>query len=468
MKNTIKGVVFCILLVSLFISTYKVLSWKDTAGDYISSLDTLYEMEENQVDVLFMGSSHCYCSIITADLWEEYGIAGMNLCISGQDIAGTYHTLKEALKTQKPKVVCIEAYGAAFSGYIIEGNLYRNTLPYKPSRNAYDVVEAIGTSQEEKENLWLRWPIVHTRYKELKRNDFGENPYPYLGYKAEFTTNAALPVVWSVGEESLPMDGENEKWFRAIMELAEAEEIELCFFLAPSVEEEEHQKKYNYLKAMAEEGGFPFVNLIQMKNELGLEEATDFVDNNHTNYFGAQKVTAYMGQLLKENYTLPDRRGEAGYERWNEDALARRHEVMNYVLWKTSDLKTYLDLVGTLEDYVVVVATSGDYLAGELDFGENLEWVGIGEDFFEKPGIWVLDSKQPIYISQEADCIYYTELGKDDLAVGSIEGKKTILINRTNYFKYDSSINVVVYDKTLGQVVDAVAFYAPNHYGVIR
>ena len=37
--------------------------------------------------------------------------------------------------------------------------------------------------------------------------------------------------------------------------------------------------------------------------------------------FGAGKVTAYLGSWLKENYDLPDHRGEAGYDHWNENLV---------------------------------------------------------------------------------------------------------------------------------------------------
>lgn len=468
MKKLGKVIIFCIIFLFLYNYTYQVLSWKDTAGEYTSSLKTLYEMEENTADVLFFGSSHCYCSIVNANLWKDYGIASVGVSISGQDTAGTYYTIKEALKTQKPKVLCIESFGTVFSGYIIKGNLYRNTLLYKPSVNAYEVVDNLVTDEEEKKDLLLRWPIIHTRYKELQKEDFQGNRVPYLGYLTGFKMNKVDPIRWTAGDEIVPMDEEIESWYRRIIDLAAEEGIRLCFFVSPYVETEENQKKYNHLEQLAKENGALFVNMIKDASSIGMNENVDFIDAYHTNYGGAQKVTAYMGEILKEKFDLPDRRGDSRYERWEEDLVAREHELMNGTLLATNDLKVYLDILSILGDYTVILATSGEYLSEEADFADWIHQLGIGEEFFEKSGIWIWDNKELTYSSQEKDSIYYTELSNGDLAVSSLSDDKSIIIDRNNYYKFDSSINVVVYDNILGKVVDAVGFYAPNHYGVVR
>ena len=74
-KNCIAILVFCGLLVWVASRVYNVLSWKDTTGDYLSSTSQLYHTPENTIDVVFMGSSHCYCGVYPAYLWRDKGIA---------------------------------------------------------------------------------------------------------------------------------------------------------------------------------------------------------------------------------------------------------------------------------------------------------------------------------------------------------------------------------------------------------
>ena len=182
-KNGLKAAVFCTVAAVLFSGTYKVFSWKDTGGGYLSSMETFYGLERDVVDVLFLGSSHCYCSVNPAVLWDEYGIAAFSLAISGQDLASSYHCMKEALKTQKPKVVCLEMYYTNLHGYQIKGNLYRNLLGYQISRNFAEAVGDIAEAEEIRE-LLLKWPIIHTRYAELTEKDFMQDEMmrTYIGY----------------------------------------------------------------------------------------------------------------------------------------------------------------------------------------------------------------------------------------------------------------------------------------------
>ena len=85
-KQTVKIIAFCLIAVLLFRYLYRVLSWKDTGGSYLSAMETFYSLEDNSVDVLFLGSSHCYCAVDNAKFWKDEGIAAYNLSISGQDV----------------------------------------------------------------------------------------------------------------------------------------------------------------------------------------------------------------------------------------------------------------------------------------------------------------------------------------------------------------------------------------------
>lgn len=467
LKKMAKIVVFCIAFVILLNSVYKILAWKDTAGNYISSVESLYDLEKDVVDVLFLGSSHCYCTINNSKLWEDYGIGSFSLAISGQDIASTYYCLVEALKTQSPQVVFVEVYNAIIEGYAVEGNLYRNTLSLKYSKNFYDAVDNM-VGEEKKADYWLKWPIIHTRYAELQKGDFQSEFPAYLGYSAEFEVRPMSELVLYEGEERLPIPEASEKWLRKIIQLAEENEIQLCFFLSPCIAGEQEQKKFLYIEQLAQEEGVAYINTLKLKDELGIDVSKDFIDGSHTNYYGAEKVTAYIGQYLKEQYTLEDRRGDTGYQLWDADLAARQHEVQNHLLLKTSDLKNYLDMISIQNGYTVILTSSGEYLAEDVDITDNLQMLGIGEEFFETGGVWILDDMEPVYVSQESDVLYYMDLTEGSLAVSSVAGTKNIVIDKQSYTKVDNAISIVVYDKIAGKVVDAVGFYAPNQYAAIR
>ena len=466
-KRISKVIIFCVILVLFLNYIYKILSWKDTAGAYYSSMNSFYDLEEDLVDVLFLGSSHCYCSVTNALLWDEHGIGSFNLAISGQDLASSYYCMVEALKTQNPEVICVEMYGTTFHGYLVEGNLYRNTLPYRMSVNAYNVVKNI-VSEEKQKDILLRWPIIHTRYAELQKEDFVESRVPYIGYQPEFRVGYVEELNPYNGEEALPIEAEEEKWLRKIIALAEEADIQLCFFVAPYVLNENLHKNYNYVEQIAKENDVPFINMADMQEELGLDLSQDFIDWAHTNYYGAAKVTGFLGRFLKSNYDLPDRRGDERYALWDENSRVNARKFLNQRLSETWDINEYFDMIDDAEDYTIVVATSGNYYNQEVNLYEYMTKLGIGDEFYTSDGMWVMDNREIVGKSNGEDYFMFMELEAGDLAVNSTNGIKNIVIDKQSYYKVLNGINVVIYDNVLGEVIDVVGFDAVNQYACIR
>ena len=172
--SAVRGIAFLSLVFFLIVRCYEVLSWKDTLGDYISSTTQLYSTEENRMDVLFVGSSHAYCSVAPAVIWNEAGIASFNMTTSGQDKNSSVHYLIEALKTQSPEVVFVELWGLTFNEHAIEGNVHRNMMGMPLSENSIALIDDYVKDETMNSAYKLRWPVVHTRYKELENYCFNQ------------------------------------------------------------------------------------------------------------------------------------------------------------------------------------------------------------------------------------------------------------------------------------------------------
>lgn len=465
-KKTAKILIFCVIFLFMLNRIYEVFAWKDTSGEYSSSMNSFYALEDNVVDVLFLGSSHCYCSINPSQLWETYGMACFSMAISGQDLASSYYCLEEALKTQDIKVACIDMYGCTFHGYESEGNVYRNLLSRKLSFTYVEAVESMVETENTADYI-LKWPIIHTRYRELKKEDFQTQRPTYLGYLSEFKVTPISPIVF-MDAEPREFGEEEQDWVIKMIELAQENEVELVFFLAPYQIYGGSQANIAYAKEMVEKYNIPFVDMVELSAEVGLDWNQDFIDDNHTNYYGATKVTSYLGEFLHKNYDLEDHRGDVRYALWEEDLKTRQHEVQNHQLLQVVDPNTYLSTIGTLEDYTVVVSTTGAYISGEKMIDEYLQEIGIFEEFYEGSGVWVFDDRQCIYVSMEADMLQTIDLSYSDLVVGSSAGVKSVVVDRVAYQKVENGINILVYDNLLGDVVDSVGFDAMYAYGMIR
>lgn len=463
-KQGASAVCFCLLLVLLLKYVYGIFSWKDGAGAYLTPVPTFYELEKDSVDVLFLGSSHCYCSIRNAQLWDNYGMAAYSLAISGQDLAASYYWLKEALKTQLPKVVCLEMYGVTFHGYGVKGNMYRNLLPYRISGDYVHMLRDITGGEEEKE-LFTKWPILHTRYTELQKQDFpGETPL-FIGYRAEYRIEA---IDWHAGEnEVMPIEEDEETWFRKIIDLAKENGIELCLFAAPYAATDEEQMKFNRAKQIADAEGIPFVNMVAEYEQVGMVSDRDFIDFAHTNIWGAQKVTAYLGDFLAENYDLPDRRGDRNYEIWDRDSVIRAHELQNYELQYNTDLQSVLAFAAGCTDYTVLIATSGEYLREDVYLADKLESLGICDAFYESGGTWVIADGELLLEKTQEPFNWYGDKNGADLILGGDNNGKFMWVNQVDCIRVENGINITFYDNATGTII-AMGFDALNGYDCVR
>ncbi len=77
LKKKIKDIVAIVAFIAIAFLTiillYRALKWKDTNGEYLSSVEQLKNTDDNLVDVVFVGSSHVYCGIQPAYFWQDKG-----------------------------------------------------------------------------------------------------------------------------------------------------------------------------------------------------------------------------------------------------------------------------------------------------------------------------------------------------------------------------------------------------------
>ena len=175
-----------------------------------------------------------------------------------------------------------------------------------------------------------------------------------------------------------------------------------------------------------------------------------------------------MGDFLWLNYDLENHYGDEKYALWDEDLNVRNHEWNIYLLQSTGLLWNYFDVLYSLEDYTYIITTTGNYLDEYSPISEYLDYFGLTEDFYASGGLWVVDDKEVVYKNLEQDFLYYEDLGECNLSVNSEAGIRTITVDFQQYQRVTDGINILVYDKVLGKVVDSVGFNAQMNYAGAR
>lgn len=316
-----KFIIFCFLLIFVTKECYSILVWKDNEG-----IRKFYAYDENIMDIIVYGSSHAYCTVNTALMWEDYGYAAYNMGESGQNIGSTYYYIEESLKYQTPKLIIVELRGAVVcDGGLKNGNLYRNTLGLRWSDLYLDnmsyAIEKANIDETElqqyKKSIFFKYMIFHSRYDEITKEDFQDVDIAKGRYVGSWTTEEyEVPNACSLKDET-ELTEEQIGWLDKIVELTEQNDIELIFFVAPYVLSDDEMRQYNSIKKYCEEKDIAYFNFNEEYEMIGFDYAYDLQFENHNgghlNNCGAEKVTRFLGRYIYDNYDIPCRYGDDKY-----------------------------------------------------------------------------------------------------------------------------------------------------------
>ena len=119
MKKTWKEPLWCVafVLTAALLLHFAGAVLRPAHTDYGSTWDAYLCEPEDSIDVLFLGSSYAYCDWSPAAMYAGSGLTGYVMGGSEQTPAITYWYLKEALETQSPSVVVMEASSLFFDRY---------------------------------------------------------------------------------------------------------------------------------------------------------------------------------------------------------------------------------------------------------------------------------------------------------------------------------------------------------------
>ena len=321
----IRAVCFSLIVVLLLAYANFVFTPKHDYG--ICSMMTYYRQEEDTIDVLTIGTSLAYAGINTNVLWKEYGIAAYNLCSAEQPFWVSYYTLQEALKTQHPKLILLDAKPANYKrDYSKRGRTILSTYGIRDLRNRIHAILACVETPQDATSYILGLPEVHSNYKKLEAGDFtfppdnGGRGDSWKGYiESDLIEAHEKPSVkWNSTKRD--MNSREEEYARKIFELAQKENTQVVLIGLPNPDYANDHLYYNALWAIAKRYGVTGINYNHPDNDCGLQYETDFADWQHLNVQGSIKFSRKLGADLRDKYGIPDRRGDPGCESWEECA----------------------------------------------------------------------------------------------------------------------------------------------------
>lgn len=479
----IKAVAFGLSFLLVFLGLQFLLQakWKNEAGlSYVRA--RLFYQEDPSPDVVFIGNSHIYRDINPLILFHEQGISSYDFGGPHGGIDGYRLYVEEAIKVCGPQLIVVDAI-----------NLYRPMHTEVITRQWLDPIplsvqkiNAVSTMMKNNERYGFEleydsflsyiFPLLryHDRWSGLSETDFK------LDQKMSNCSNAshyhgAVPTYRSpkaVNYDNYynPVDfddsvlKEAKEYFEEIVDLCRDSGTELLIIKTPATVW--RQDYHDLIASWCVEYDVDFVDCNDVIDEIEIDLSVDFYDNNHLNDSGAAKATHYVGQYLTDNYDLPDRRGDLAYAGWDYDWQIYQQDKAAYWLSQEKDWAAYLEKLKD-PNYTIYLAAC-DTLGGDKhpELTGLMKTLGLTAelDTAARTGyLAVVDSGELIFERYEDfELTYQGELDGHTVELASASGNydkvASIKLDGIERGVNNRGINIVVYDKLLGDVVDSVAF----------
>lgn len=448
-KKIISAIAFLLVLLLCISAAYRVLAWKDTTGENVSTVEQLYATDNNLIDLVFLGTSHIYFGISPAEIWKSSGISSFNLAVSSMDKVSSKHFLVELFKTQSPKVVCVDLFSLFYDELSLESNEYRNYLPMRLSPNSVHAILEYGTNIA---NLLTRWPILHSRYKELTALDFVGSSVNRFGrgqcYSFKCTPNKQdLSIVFS--EKVTPLEENNKQWLSELAALCEEHNCSLIATYIPAHMTSRARGMLNGAKEYLETLGVEYIEMNQTMEEYGLSYETDFLDPTHLNSAGAQKATHYLLDQLCQRFDFTDHRGDSRYSQWDECVYYDTYQWQKHELdsLDPSDKNAVLTQLAQCPGLTTIVSVSPDFEAEDTSWQDLLLALGATPEQVAARGQWMFSGNTVLgYAAAGAPNSVSIDIDKVHTLTLNAKQDASVYIDGTSCEVEDADFSIVVYD----------------------
>lgn len=310
-----------------------------------------YYAQREACEVLFMGTSHAYAGFVPMELYRKYGISSYCLATSGERMALTYYSLKDALQYQTPKVVVVDVHALEYGNEKNDPQVStRCHTVFDNMRFSKIKVEAVEDIIEDKEqyiDYFFPLYFYHNRWSELTQKDFenprkagymrGSNVMCGLAEPQDFTLISSDDYFWE--------DNYSTEYAEKIVQLCASKNIDVIFACVPFPCDEKAQRDLNKAYHIAEKyDNCEYINLMEHTAEMGFDYTIDMADpTSHVNPSGGRKVTGFLGEYLVGKYDFTDVRSGKFY--------AENYE--NY----TNYYHTFRDRCSTYLEYLTMIYT---------------------------------------------------------------------------------------------------------------
>lgn len=312
-KPIVRTGAFLLAFVMIFCSLSSFVFTNKNGAHYKSKYYPQYAFQyekENSLQILGVGNSNLYSAFDIPDLWHDFGYTASMAAVGFQSPSVSYQLLKEAYKTQKPKIVVIETDILYDEKPIKTHGVTPETTPFDYFKTEFidDKVQSV-------------FPILkfHDMWKKPIDNKYNIDTPDSHGFKYDSCCGKYTVCDYMTKTDKTEDVSEiNIYYLEKILSLCKENGSEPLLVSVPSLTSWDYAR-HNSMTALANKENVKYIDFNALTTQLNLNLKKAFRDNGtHMNYYGAKKVTHYLGDYVKSNFKLDDLRGNKDYAYWNE------------------------------------------------------------------------------------------------------------------------------------------------------
>ena len=327
--NVLKSLLFSGLLALLFFQISYL--YRGGLAHTRRNLSGFYACRKNSLDIVFVGTSGTFSAFCPMDAWEQFGFASYNFCVNCMSTNAMPYALTEIVKTQKPKVIAIDVHSFIRHNRTMEQSerdARYNTDAYRYSLNRARLIHNCVPKSFGRLSYY---------FDILKYHDSSFSPGFAINGARHNVDKGFNNLQWGIVEapvmtnETKALEPLFDSDLTALMEKCRKLGIQVLFFTYPYGNfAPDSISCLHYIQKRVQDAGFDFLDCEAFFDAFSFDCTRDFWEGAHFNIYGAQKVTAIVGGMLKERYDLPDRRDDPRYSDWNDDLEDWHENVVRY------------------------------------------------------------------------------------------------------------------------------------------
>ena len=338
----------------------------ENTTNYDKRFSTYRNLKSNIIDVVTVGTSGLDRYYIAAKGFEDYGLSVYNLTSDAMPCWLYKNVIEYAYEFQNPELLVVD-----IRAFTQDNNIYEEvdargrrvldamnlTSPAR-IRAGFKAMEISHKLSQDNPKFDLSYLLSFVKFHGKWQEDdyyISKNLFSRAHKYGSFYINSERTLL-SYKNKAKPRDPElrveldpiSEEALYEVIDFLKKKELNVLFIETPKFETKEEMGRANIIREVIKENGFKNIDFCET-DENGtfiyapdLVPETDFYNEGHVNYYGAEKFTPVLAEYLRENYDLPDRRND-------EKASSYWTGIYDTIKLKVEELKIQKELEAQAE-----------------------------------------------------------------------------------------------------------------------